>query len=341
MFFGNTENYPTGVEWSGLNDIAYWTHGIHSSGEQQFPEGGFVTGITSLETGLIFQETAVRRFAQTGDQSIFAFARVEDAQGCIAQDSIVTLKGTSYYLGRSGFAKIGGETGFASIPLGLEITDKWFLDTINLTRLSTVQGAADPLRPRIFWLAPSSSNDTDLFDILLCYDIVLNQFTHATVSASMIFGGATPGYSLEGLDAIYPDLDAMAVSLDSPSLQGGIPYLAAFDASKKMAFFNGTNMAATVRTGEFQAVPGKRALITGFRPVGDATNIQGRLATRETLQASASWGSNGSPNAQGMIEARSSGRYHRAELSIAEDETWTHLQGVDFDPGTVMQDGDR
>lgn len=341
VMLGDLENLRNGVHWSGLNNAEFWTLGQRSCDRREFPEGGFVTGITQLETGLIFQEYAVRRFTQVPDNAVFAFARVEDAQGCIARDSIAVVKGTAYYLARSGFCKIGPDTGYVSIPIGLGINDTWFRDSIEPTRLYAIQAMIDPLHPRIFFLAPSSGNTTAVLDILLCYDIVFDRWTHTTVSASMLFAAATAGYTLEGLDALYPDLDAMPVSLDSPTLQGGIPYPAAFDGDKKLSFFNGSSQAAVLRTGEFQAVPGKRAVILGHRPIGDPVNISGRVATRENPQGSASWGSSSSVDARGMIPVRASGRYHRIEHTVEAGESWTHMQGVEFAPNDIQQDGAR
>src|SRR3990167_9355725 len=213
VFLGHTVNYPTGVEWSSINDSTYWTHGQRSSDFQNFPDGGFTTGITSLETGLVFQENAVRRFAQTTSRAVFNFLRVEDGQGNIAPDSLCMVNATAYFLSRAGFRKIGPDTGFIAAPIGLEVVDKWFQDSINLDRLEGIWGVDDPLRQRIFFLAPARGSTAAQLTILLCYDILLNRWTHATISASLIFQGATPGYTLEGLDAIYPDLDAMGVSL--------------------------------------------------------------------------------------------------------------------------------
>lgn len=341
VFLGRTSNYPTGVEWSGLNDATWWTHGQRSSDYQIFPDGGYVTGITALETGLIFQENAVRRFAQTADRAIFNFAKVDDGQGCIAPDSLVSIKGTAYYLSRTGFCKIGANTGYVSVPLGLEVVDRWFQDNINLGRLPTISGSADPRRDRVFWLAPSTGTTGYQFDILICYDILLNKWTHTTVSASMLFPGATPGYTLEGLDALYPNLDAMTPSLDDASLVGGTPYLAALDSSFKMAFFNGTNQAAIVQTGEFQAIPGKRAFVSGFRPIGDPMNVTGRIATRERPQGTPSWSASASVTNEGMVPVRASARLHRVELAVAAGQSWTHLQGIDFGDGDVSPDGLR
>lgn len=341
LMLGRTENYPTGIEWSGLNDDTFWTHGQRSSDYQVFPDGGFVTGITSVDTGLIFQENAIRRFQQTADRSIFNFQRTEDGQGCIAPHSLVTVNATAYFVSRAGFRKAGPDTGFQSAPIGLEVVDKFFQDSINLGRMAAIWGVADPLRPRVFWLAPAAGSTSAQLSVLLCYDILANRWTHTTVMASLLFAGATPGYTLEGLDALYPSLDAMPISLDSPTLTGGAPYVAAFDSAFKMAFFNGASMPAVVQTNEFQAIPGKRTFISGYRPITDATAVTGRIAGRESPQGTVAWSVSAPATTQGMVPARMSARLHRIELSVPAGEAWTHLQGVDFADGDMTPDGQR
>lgn len=342
LMLGRTTNYPTGVEWSALNDATFWTHGTRSSDFQLFPDGGFVTGITSLEAGLIFQENAIRRFAQTTDQTVFSFAKIEEAQGLIASQSLVTRGTTAFYFGRNGFRRIGPDTGYVSMPIGLEVVDRWFQDTINLTRLPVIQGVADPLKPRIFWLAPSQANATsNILDVLLCYDDGLKQWTHADVSGSVLFATATPATSMDDLDTLYPNLDAMTITLDSPTFMGGVPYVGAFDDSFKLAYFNGANMAAIVQTAEFQPIPGKRAFGRGFRPLTDAANAQGRTAARENLQAVPSWTAVADMDETGLVPQRVSGRYMRAEVSIPAGEEWTSLQGVDVADTDLVPDGMR
>jgi hypothetical protein len=341
LMLGRTTDYPTGIEWSALNDATFWEHGTRSSDFQLFPDGGFVTGITTLEAGLIFQENAIRRFAQTADQSVFSFAKVEDAQGLVASQSLVTRGTTSFYFGRNGFRRIGPDTGYVSQPIGLEVVDRWFQDTIDMTRLTAIQGVADPLKPRVFWLAPSQGNSSSILDVLVCYDDGLKQWTHADVSASILFATATPGISMDDLDSIYPNLDAMTITLDSPTFMGGVPYVGAFNGDFKLAYFNGSPMAAIAQTAEFQPIPGRRTFVRGFRPQTDAVNAQGRIASRERLQVAPTWTTAADMNDQGLVPQRASGRYMRAEVSIAAGEHWTSLQGVDVDDDDLVPDGAR
>src|SRR5581483_3237981 len=81
----------------------------------------------------------------------------------------------------------------------------------------------------------------------------------------------TGSYDLEGLDAISTSLDLLPASLDSPTWVGNSrPALAAFSLARRLGFFIGPAMAATVDTADYAPSEGRRTRITGCRPVTDA-----------------------------------------------------------------------
>src|SRR6185369_9757527 len=57
---------PYRIQWSGLNSFnasASWTQGTNSSDFQDFPDGGIVRGVAGGESGIIFQDQAIRRMS--------------------------------------------------------------------------------------------------------------------------------------------------------------------------------------------------------------------------------------------------------------------------------------
>lgn len=336
LFIGNLSTGDNRIQWSGRNDATHWTVGTEDSDFQDFPDGGNIAGITAI--GLIFQDDAVRRYVAVDSRAIYAFDRIEDARGLKATRSLGVIGSTALYYGGDGFYAINGQAG-GSVPIGFGGVDDWFADTVNLDRLGSVIAAVDPIRRRIAWLFPTSSNTSTTLDHVLFYDLDLKKFTHADVEASFIFPAAVPGLTLENLDNLGYTLDTLPFSLDSAFLQGGTPYLGAFNTSDKLAFFNGSNMPARITTAGVQLVPGRRAFVQGCSPLTDAANATITVGKKEALQDSSyTYGSSVSINAQGKTPQRSSGRIHRARLDIAAGETWSHVQGVDVE---YIDDGDR
>ncbi|MCK1277681.1 hypothetical protein IVB46_20940, partial [Bradyrhizobium sp. 61] len=71
---------PNRVQWSGLNDVNganSWTAGINSSDSQDLPDGGITRGIAGGESGVIFQDTAIRRMTYLpGDPRVFQIEKI-------------------------------------------------------------------------------------------------------------------------------------------------------------------------------------------------------------------------------------------------------------------------
>lgn len=328
LFLGSLTSFPNRIHWSGRNNPTFWTAGGGQDCDlQDFPDGGFVRGMAGRQGGFIFQDTAVRQFVPSVGRDIYRFTLLEDQQGLLAPDSLVNHMGTSYYLSTDGFISMGPA---GSRQIGLETVDEWFQDEVDIDRAALTIGALDPIRPRIYWLF-SSGVSGYVLNRCIAYDILLDRWTHAEFDASVIFPAASAGYTLEGLDTDFPDLDAMNISLDSRLFAGGTPLLAAFDSAHKLAFFTGTNQAATVETGEFHLIPGRRAYVRGVNLFADAANATVQVSSREALNDTPTWTGTSSLNSSGIAPVRSSGRYHRFRASVAAGEDWTDFAGVQPD----------
>lgn len=328
LFLYGLTDEPGRLFWSGRNDPTFWTAGTRDCDFQDFPDGGFVNGLTALELGLVFQETAIRRFAPVNTRAIFQFARTEDARGLKAPSSLVVQGNKAFYLSEDGFFSTDG-TG-ASVPIGADQIDTWFQSEVNYNRIYAVQGASDPVRQRIFWLFPTVNNNTALLDACLCYDVAKNRWTHADIEASFMLPVATPGYTLDTLDALGYTMDTMPFSLDARFLLGGAPYLAAFDSDYNLALFSGSNMAATVETGSFQAIPGRRATVREVRPKTDGSAISLQVGKADRPQDSISWSGAVTLRNNGSAAVRSTGLSHRIRATYAAGDSWTHLSGIDI-----------
>ena len=324
---------PRRVQWSGRNNSAFWTAGSRDSDFQDFPDGGWTTGITSIEVGLLFQEGIVRRFVPTSDRAIYRFSRIEEARGLLAPRSLVTFGRVAYYLSEEGFYAQAGSG--QSEPIGLDQVNDWFSSIVNTSRYNTVISAADPTRPRLYWLFPSDGNTGYVHDNLLCYDVALKQWSHADVSATYILPGAVAGATLEDLDAVAT-LDALTFSLDSRHLVGGSAYMGGFDSAFKLGSFTGDYMQAVIETADFQPFPNKRSFVRGIDPITDADNVTVKAGKKERLADDIVFGASSTMNTEGRCPVRSSGRVHRVQLTIESGESWTHVRGVEPD---VVREG--
>ena len=316
--------YPYRVQWSGINDSTIWTVGTSLSDTQDFADGGKVTGVAGGETGYILQEYAIRRMTfLPGSDYVFTFERVVDGKGCLSSYGYATVAGTVYFIAEDGFYSYNAQ---GLNPIGAQRVNRWFLSNCDTARLNAVLCVADPYRPRIFWAFYSTAAATT-FDRLMIYDWQLNKWTYAEVSAQIWGGAASPGI---GLDSITGTLESQTYSFDSRLYLGGRPTIAAIDASKQLSFLEGSAMAATIETQEFEPAPGARAFMTEVEPHIDTTAAQIRVATRERYADNANYSNYSSMQVTGRCPVRVSGRLHRIEATIPANTTWNHAIGIDY-----------
>lgn len=325
---------PFRIHWSGLNDTTNWTSGVGSSDFQDFPDGGIVRGVAGGEFGTVFQDQAIRRMSYIpGSPLIFQIERITQDQGLFAPYSVVAAGDVIYFHTAHGFHKI--EPGGRPVQIGRERVDRTFFDDLDKTELRMFIGAYDPRSTRIFWGYKSTSGTTGLYDKILGYDMALDRWFPLSMSGEYLLGMSQPGITLENLDAISASIDALGASLDSFSVSTQ-PLIAQFNSDHQIGFFSGSNLEATLETGE-QGTDGRRIGVWGFRPVTDAPSVYGSASYREIVSETPTSLAEVAKNTRtGRCDLRRSTRYSRMKIRIPEATLWTYAAGVEPD---IRQEG--
>lgn len=349
LMFGNTVDgtdgaVPNRVWWSGIGDAtSFLTPGSAAAQAVQsdfndMPAGGWVQGIIGAvggADGVVFMDTSIYRAQYQGPPDVFGFYEVERARGTPAPGSIINVGSMAFYLGEDGFYVFDGSR---SIPIGNTKIDKTFYSTLDQSYFHRISSAVDPINKLVFWAYPTSSASSGNPDRILCYNWELGRWSEAEINCELIYRSLSQGYTLDSLDTYSTDLDALPFSLDSRVWTGGRLILSAFNADHKLAFFTGSNLAATLETSELTGQSGRRVLIQGVRPMVDGGTITSAIGYRDTPQASLTYTTATSAGSNGVCPQRISTRYARARVSIAAGGTWTHALG--FEP-TFRQEGLR
>lgn len=315
-------------QWSGLNDHTFYTPRKRSSDFQDFPDGGRVIGHASFDKGaVIFQEEAIREMIPAFETpAIFNFIKTEEDRGCVTPGSIIRTGRSVYYLARDGFYVYGQP----STPIGNNRVDEWFLANRDADAVHLIQGMDDPDRKIVFWRFKTNSHPNGhTTDKLLSYSYGTDRWALTDIRLSLLAPFSTVGYTLDGLDALGVPLDEIPFSLDSGAWQGGQKVLAGFDVDYRFGFFVGAAMEATVETADSTLAPGRRAFVTGFRPVTDAADVYGTVAGMDTHGGAQTWNSEVAMNRNGLIPARKDARLHRFRLRIPAGVTWSDLHGIE------------
>lgn len=316
----NTLTYPNRVYWSDLNDETDWTPGaVSQSDTQDIADGGDVMGITGGEFGLVLTERSVVRMSYVGSPFFFQFDTIARGIGCITPNSVAQYASSTFFLSDDGFYMCDGQT---IKPIGAEKVDKFFFSDVNLSKLSEMSVAVDPLKKLVIW------NYTNSFaqKKQLIYNLTLGKWSYASTTASFINNVYTPSVALESLD-LYGTMDSLGVSLDSRQWAGGALLLAGVTGAKAISF-TGARKTASLITGDF-GLPGARSVVTLARPIIDNGSGSVAIASRVNLDDAISYSSAVAADDENRIGLRSAGRYHRTQT--IPSGLWTFALAVDVD----------
>ena len=320
------------VRWSAIGNIADWVSSATTlSDYQDLPDGGAIMGFVGGEYGLVFQERAIQRMSFEGPPTAFRFDKITAALGCRAEGSIAAFDNIVFFLGDDGMYMIQG--GSQITPIGVEKVDRWIERNLDATYTYRITAAVDPINKLYLMGLPTLGAGTGTPDTLLIYHWPTGQWSHASVSHEMIFASATQAtYTIDGMDAVSATVDGLPYPMDSRFWAGsGRLLLSGFDTSHQYGFFSGTNLAATLQTGDTQLNPGGRALFRGLRPMVEGTSVVPALSVgvRDHLWEPSTYVTAQPMNTYGICNARVQGRYHSAVITIPAGSQWTFARGVD------------
>lgn len=330
VMVGQKADDQSAVQWSALNDLNNWTIGVDQADEQHFPDGGSVTGVVGGQYAIIFQETAIRRGTYVGPDLIFQFDPISTERGCAVPGSIASYQQLVFFLAADGFFMLAG--GESERAIGNQKVDEWFWANVNQDYLHRVSAAIDPSRKLYIIAFPSTDSSDGTPDAQLLYNWTIDRWSLARVGLSVLCRMMSKlGYTLDGLDTDFPDLDAMPLSLDSALLTGSpLAQLAAFGTDRRMAFFEGPNLAAEIDTVEAEIAPGRRSFVQSVRPAVDGGLLTVQIGARDRQNDPVTWQPPVAQNQAGECPQRSAARFHRARVAIAAGGQWSHAQGIDI-----------
>jgi len=312
------------IKWSGFGDSASWTPGTNQSDEQEFADGGRITGLAGLDSLYIFQESAIRRMVYVGGATIMQIDKIVDGIGCIEPNSLVQWGSLFFFLSEDGFYVFDGQQ---ARPIGNAMFDQWFKDNSSPNLWSRMSSAINPNEKQVAWAFCSPTNGNGIPDTLLIYNWVAQRAAYAVVTTEFILSAASLGVSI---DDYAVNIDTMTISFDDPFFLGGSRYFAGFNTSHILGSFSGDTTAATLETGDYPLAKGTSS-VEWFRPITDASTATvagaGSLkpAQTATFKGAVSQQPSGRCPQRGVM-----GNFIRAKLQIPAAAEWTFATAVDL-----------
>lgn len=205
------------IQWSGINDATSWTVGTNQSDYQDFPDGGFVQGVSGGEIGIVFQDRAIRRMIYTGPPNIFEFQRISDSKGVMMRYSICKMAGITYFMSNDGLYKIDLSGQLSAI--GANRVNNSLLAELDVSDHRNMIGVADPFNTRIFWFYKTTqSGSGNYLNKVLIYDWALDRFSQAEIMASTGTQMLQLSTTLDGLDNLVYKSATVTITIASPGV---------------------------------------------------------------------------------------------------------------------------
>jgi hypothetical protein len=336
---GNTEdgvdgNVPHRVQWSGLNDetdLGEVNATTQADYQDLLGSGGWVQKVVGGEYGIVFQETSIWRMTYIGSPIVFQFDQILPGHGTPAPGSVAQYGDWIFYLSQQGFEML--INGVDSKPIGAQRIDRTFFADLDATNIHRMSSAIDPVNFRVYWAYPGAGNTGGMANRILVYDWSADRWTYSEQDTQHLFVASLGGYTLDGLDAITTDLDALPASLDSREWIADTPTMGKFDADNKLAFYTGSAMTAEIQTPELQLFPERRSMLRTVRPLVDGGTTTVQVGSRNLQSEAVSTTPAKSLNSSGIANIRKNARYHRFRLNISGD--WINATGVEPEMGKV------
>jgi len=315
---------------SDFNDHTDWAGG--AAGYQVFEGGGELMAGAALNQygAAVFQRNAVHLLRGSGDASVYSISTLSRKTGCVNPRAMQVAKGMAFFVDNDGFWLFDGQS---LSQIGQNKVNETFINSMMAAGGgSTVEVAVDDARQRFVarYKGKIVSSNT-VFDDLISYHWDVGEFVKITEQTSALATLATPGYTLDNINS-FGTLDTLPYSLDSNFWRGGEPRLAAFDSSYKLAYFDGSNKAATLETPCLR-LP-RSQLVTSLGVDTDAqiqsANVTVQLGVKGTLNGTTTWKTAAQIQPSGRVPVRGRGKVMASRLNIAAGETWTEATRIDF-----------
>lgn len=314
------------VQWSGFNNSEAWTASASTQSDSQelYGQGNIIKRIVPQgNAGIILCERSIRRIEYVGPPLIFRIDVLEEDRGTLAPNAVAWNGPRIFYYGIDGFyMHLGG----VSQPIGTEKVDRFIRGDMDVGRLSEMRAAVDRKNQMCVWTYPSLTTGAYR---QICYKWELQRWGVFDADIEAVFDYSSSPVTVEGLDALYADIDTMgSVSIDSEALAGGIVSLAGCNTSHKVVTFTNTGspLAAELETGELQDQQGRILKCKSIRPLVDASSTI-QVAERDNQYDNYNYDSALSADSIGEMDCLTSARYHRFKMNLTAQ--FRHAQGVE------------
>ena len=302
---------PKKLVWSAFEDIENYTPSLTTGADYQdlADAHGEIVGIENVgDNFAVFHRHSIT-LGWYGGTYVFNFAPNRVKNITIIPNSMVSIGHAVLFWEERNIYMFDGNS---IVPVG-DPVKRTVLGNLNRGFYNRITAVHDPQNNIVYWAYPSTASTDGTPDRILCFNYSTKRFTLIEVSTDALCLISTGGYDMDSLDAVYPSLDDIPISLDSSYWLAQQQILACMDNdSGKMATFSGQPMQAELETPEI-SVEDKVLFVRRVRPLLDRAvgNVIVAVGARMTESDSYRYVASATAASSGYVNLRATGRYLR------------------------------
>jgi hypothetical protein len=288
--------------------------------------GALIWGGKLADTSALVLQQREVRLIQVGGVGgpLWGQRSISDEFGSVGAKSVVAFDGAVYWVATDGFRRFTLGGGIENIGAGL--VDQWFLDRVDQSDMSLIQGSIDPFRKNVMWRWKRAANASNvIFEDIIGYNWQFKKWFTLTLQTTYLGFSAQTAQTWDALDASIT-WDNYDYAWDGRFLQGGQPIFGAMNADFKFGYFTGDNMAATIETA-IQDSP-VSTLIGFATPQDDSADGTLELGVRTALDDATTWKTGVAKQTSGRVPLRGRGKYIALRRNITAGSSWSIAKGI-------------
>jgi hypothetical protein len=326
------------IRWSALENPTDWNFnpGTTQADFQDVQDVGEINGIVVDEDIWLLCKTAIVRMHYVGTPWIYEFTNVVNGKGCAFAQSVVTVDGTTYFLGDDGFYRFN-KGNLEQIGVGL--VDNFFLGIFNTGLAGQMTAVADPKKTLIYWTFASNAASNGRPDTTLIYNYISGDWSIATATVPYLYSAVTLAWTIDRLTTVYGTISNMPAPFDSPLWAGGNSIIWGMDHTGRVFTLTGEPLTAILETAEYQLAKTQntrqdRATVLGTRPIFETGGVaKMSVGSRSLSNGNVSWTDPVAVTPEtGFAYHRNQDRYHRFRIELSGRWDRASMLQVDFIP---------
>ncbi len=331
LFVGDVEDddgyNATRIRWSALNDPTDFTVSPTTLSDFQDLKAstGAVQRLFGGEFGIIFTERDIWRSTWIGSPFAWQIEKIDSDLGLFAPGGAVQHGGIVYFISEDGFFATNGSP---SKPLGTRRVNRTFLSKLNYEHVGRITAALFTGEQTIIWAYPTSSSIEGTPNRLIMYNYRNNTWAEGDEVTELLFSATTPYVPIDepsyfSSTGLYPTLNDVPYSFDSPFWSGSGKFLASATKDHRIGFFSGPTREAILETGELQLSPGRRSYIEYCKPLHESSDSRPKvhvsIGYRNRQSDDVVYTPEREEDENGIIPFRTDSRYTRFKVRIEGD----------------------